>query len=422
MNARNELYSEQPWFMGPDVLDSTLSAQPSMLATRDDPTRDDFPIVSMRDGVAVITVNGILFRGGGFFSRFLGRPSVDDIAKAFQTALDDDGVSAILFHFLDSPGGLASGISELGDLIFNARGEKPIWAYVSGAALSAAYFFGAAVDRLLISDLAQVGGIGVVSVMRRRRGDEDTIEIVSSNAPRKRAADAKQARDAVQTIVDDLEAVFINHVALYRGVSADTVINDFGQGASVVGQRAVDAGLADGLSTFEATMSDLASRISTSTSDGRFSAMGETATTSTDANTVETVAAPVVTAQYVQEKHPDVFSAIKATGHEEGAKAAAERISGILGCDEAKERGPQAVHIALQTELTVEQAKGLLNTMPTQPAGEKKPEASGLETSMSDVENPDIEPDPTHTPKSDADRAAAAVAQVVDLGLFAKGN
>jgi ClpP class serine protease len=55
--------------------------------------------------------------------------------------------------------------------------------------------------------------------------------------------------------VDDLAAIFVDAVALHRGVSADTVLSDFGQGGVFVGQHAVTAGLADRVGTFEQTLS-----------------------------------------------------------------------------------------------------------------------------------------------------------------------
>ena len=48
------------------------------------------------------------------------------------------------------------------------------------------------------------------------------------------------------------------------------------------------------------------------------------------------------------------------TGRAAGIKAERERVGAILGCEEAKDRGKQALHLALQTDTNVEDAKKLL--------------------------------------------------------------
>ena len=58
-------------------------------------------------------------------------------------------------------------------------------------------------------------------------------------------------------MVDDLAQVFINSIAENRNTTPERVISDFGQGGVLIGARAVQAGLADGISSFETVLSDL---------------------------------------------------------------------------------------------------------------------------------------------------------------------
>src|SRR5690606_22898690 len=104
-----------------------------------------------------------------------------------QTALDDPKVKAIILN-MDSPGGEANGINELGDMIFAARGKKPIKAYAGGTIASGAYWLGSAAAELVIDATALVGSIGVVVevVTREAREGEKRYTITSSNAPNKR--------------------------------------------------------------------------------------------------------------------------------------------------------------------------------------------------------------------------------------------
>jgi ClpP class serine protease len=59
-------------------------------------------------------------------------------------------------------------------------------------------------------------------------------------------------------MVDDLATVFVGAVARNREVSTSMVLEKFGQGDVFVGKKAVAAGLADRLGSFEQLVSDLA--------------------------------------------------------------------------------------------------------------------------------------------------------------------
>ena len=74
--------------------------------------------------------------------------------------------------------------------------------------------------------------------MAMRAGkNEREVEFVSSQSPKKRPdVETEAGREQVQTIVDDLAAVFLATVARNRDVTVETVMEDFGQGASFVGQ------------------------------------------------------------------------------------------------------------------------------------------------------------------------------------------
>lgn len=126
----------------------------------------DANAASIRDGVAVLKVSGPLFRYANLMTRICGATSYELLARDFNKALQHPEVKAILFD-IDSPGGEVNGCSELADMIFLARGKKPIVAYASGACCSGAYWIASACDRILASDTAVLGSIGVVSVFER---------------------------------------------------------------------------------------------------------------------------------------------------------------------------------------------------------------------------------------------------------------
>lgn len=277
-----DLAASVPWAMTPDYLstilqiasrENTAAMVEAAKAIREDRLerkaimfRDGRPLdgtrsVVIRDGAAVITIEGPIFRRADMFTEMSGATSLETLALDFTTALESPGVSAILFA-ISSPGGEVDGVSEFAAMLYTARGQKPISAYISDLGASAAYWIASATDEIVVADTALVGSIGVVAaVPDPTKTNAKQLTFVSSQSPRKRSDPTTESgKQDIQTVVDDLAAIFVDAVALHRGVSADTVLADFGQGGVFVGQHAVTAGLADRVGTFEQTLADLQQR------------------------------------------------------------------------------------------------------------------------------------------------------------------
>jgi ClpP class serine protease len=160
---------------------------------------------------------------------------------------------------IDSPGGEVNGTSEFAQMVYDARGKKPIVAYVSDLGCSAAYWIASAADEIVVADTARVGSIGVISaVPDPNAASAREIQFVSSQSPMKRPdPTTKDGKAEIQRTVDALGEIFVGTVARNRGVSADTVLSDFGRGGVYVGQAAVDAGLADGVGSYESVLADM---------------------------------------------------------------------------------------------------------------------------------------------------------------------
>lgn len=236
--------------------------RPNALAARAGRPLDGTRDVMLRDGVAIVPIIGPIVRRADFFSLASGGTSTATIAQDLTRALDDPAVDAILLE-IDSPGGEATGIHELAAMLYDARGRKPITAYVEGLGASAAYWIASAADAIVASATAGLGSIGaVMAVYDPLKTKTQQIEFVSSQSPRKRLDPHTEAGKAgYQRIVDDLAEVFIGAVAAHRGVSEERVLSDFGQGGLLIGRHAVAAGLADRLGSFEATLSDLHAQV-----------------------------------------------------------------------------------------------------------------------------------------------------------------
>jgi signal peptide peptidase SppA len=270
-----EIAASRPWLILPSSLSEILTVadrmgDPEALASRVGRPLTNTRTVERRDsGVAVIPVVGPIFRYANLLTEISGATSTQVLATDIQAAIDDRSVRGIVLD-VNSPGGEATGIHELAQLIFDARAKKPIWAYVGGTGASAAYWIASAAERVLVDATALLGSIGVVMTYRDERERQaksgvKTIEIVSSSSPDKRLdPDTERGRTKVQQLVDDMAGVFVSSVARNRGVSAETVTNDFGRGGLLMGAAAVSAGMVDGVASLESAITALAGSASPS--------------------------------------------------------------------------------------------------------------------------------------------------------------
>lgn len=266
-----------PWCITPDALEVILSIAerapldeeeikrrmhgPKSLALRDGQPRSDSERTVLRDGVALIPIDGPIYRYADYFTKVSGGVTTESLARDFQAALDDPSVGAILF-VIDSPGGEGTGINELSDAIYAARGQKPIAAYIEGYGASAAYWIASAAGEVVIDDSALVGSIGTVLAMPDpSKRFTRSIEIVSTQSPKKRPdVTTPEGRAVIQQIADSLTDVFIAKVARNRNVAPGMVLSDFGEGGLLIGQAAVTAGMADRLGSEEQIVRELGAR------------------------------------------------------------------------------------------------------------------------------------------------------------------
>ena len=213
--------------------------------------------VTYHGGVGVIHISGIISRHADMLASFfgLGSAAIENIAKDFQSLLDNEEVKSIILDF-DTPGGAITGVNELAEIIYKARGTKPIKAYVTGLACSAGYFLAAACDEIIIDEMGQVGSIGVMRVVSKQ--NDKSVIFKSSQSPMKNIeAESELGKAEYQSKVDYLASIFIDKVAKYRGITSDEVINRGNKGGVLVGAVAVTAGLADRLGSMDQLIIEL---------------------------------------------------------------------------------------------------------------------------------------------------------------------
>lgn len=302
-----DLVAAQPWAITREMLE-TISAiarrehdGPEAVEARLGRPLQNTRQVTMRGDVAIVPLVGPVFRYANLFTQVSGATSLDVLATDFQAAVDDPAVKAIVLA-IDSPGGQASGIAEFAALV--RASSKPVTAYVDGAAASAAYWIAAAADTIVTSKTGELGSIGAVFSVRAPDKASGTIEIVSSQSPKKRAdVSTDEGRGLIQARADKFAEIFIADVAAFRGVSVDKVLADFGQGDMRMGADAVALGMADSVGTLEEVIAGLSG---VPALNSRAPALSKGVT---------------MDLEQLRAAHPDLAAALVAEGHAAGVAA-----------------------------------------------------------------------------------------------------
>ena len=212
--------------------------------------------------IAVIPIHGVIEHRSSFLLDLMGGTSVEEIRGQLRQAVADPQFSAIVLD-IDSPGGGVAGITELATEIRNARASKRIVAVANTTAASAAYWLASQAHQVLVTPSGQVGSVGVFAVhydasaAYEAAGVKPTI--ISAG---ERKADGNEfepltdaARSEMQARVDAFYTAFVNDVAKGRGITAQKVRDDYGQGAVLLAPDALKAGLVDGIATLEQSLS-----------------------------------------------------------------------------------------------------------------------------------------------------------------------
>jgi len=213
----------------------------------------------VEDGVASIPIEGPITKGSSFLSFLIGGTNIDQVSMAFTEALADDSVNSIML-LINSPGGSIQGVQEFAAQIYAARREKEICAYCDGVMASAAYWIGSAADKVYISGKTNlIGHIGVVLTHTTSKWDDET----KFYAGKYKHIDAggelnDEDKEILQSRVDYVYSIFVEDIAKFRGVSTETVLPKMAEGRVFIGKQAVDAGLVDGISTYDQVHQGLA--------------------------------------------------------------------------------------------------------------------------------------------------------------------
>lgn len=332
---------------------------------------------AFQDGVAIIPIHGSLInRFGQCYGYVTG---YNFIRRQRDAAMADPDVTAIVYD-VNSGGGEAAGCFELADESFALRGTKPTISVVDSACYSAAYALASTSDQVVVTPTGGAGSVGVytVHVDMSRMLEDWGLNITLIHAGEHKvdghpyAELPEDVRADMQKSVDATYNKFVESVARNRNLSVEAVKDTQARCYSA------DDALALGL--------------------------------------IDSVASPIEAIRAFL-GGPSEASNDETTGDSlmelnEAKQAERQRVGAIIGHPNAKGREAMATHLALNTEMSVDDAAALLAVAPvahvevvekTEEAA--KPKNEKFVEAMNQDDHPNVGPDGKPTESAEKTQA-----------------
>ncbi|WP_264705150.1 S49 family peptidase [Wolbachia endosymbiont (group A) of Gymnosoma rotundatum] len=206
-------------------------------------------------GIAIIRIYGVLTKKTEAFDHILDMTSYENIHEEIESALEDKSIETILLD-IDSPGGEVNGVFDLADFIYESRVKKRIIAIANDDAYSAAYAIASSAEKVFVSRTSGVGSVGVIashidqSGFDEKQGIKYTTIFAGSrkNDLNPHEPMTSESLESLQKEVGRLYEMFLQLIARNRGLSIEKIRST--EAGLYFGEKAVEIGLADGVTTF----------------------------------------------------------------------------------------------------------------------------------------------------------------------------
>jgi len=122
-------------------------------------------LISVQDGIGFLSVSGPLTAQESWLDSLFGMTSYPVVARGVMKLAEmyDAGEISDIVHVFSTPGGDASGINGLTEVMQAAKEIAPNTVSFTGShALSAGYWLASVNDRIYADKMAEVGSIGVI--------------------------------------------------------------------------------------------------------------------------------------------------------------------------------------------------------------------------------------------------------------------
>lgn len=316
------------------------------------PTIDQRKPFAFSAGKAIVPIHGTLINR---FSASWGYVTgYNFIRGQVAAAAMDPEVSAIVLD-INSFGGMCAGCAETADAIYAARETKPVIGVVDAYAYSAGYMLASAASRLVVTPTGGVGSIGVVAthINMGPMLDKFGIEVTFIHAGAKKVDGnpyeslSERAKAGIQREVDAHYDIFVGQVVRNRGMTDKAVRGT--EAGTYTADEAKAMGMVDAVAAPAFALVD-----DDPEDDDMISGEADT--------TIHSKQEEGATMPDMKDgAAPDAAAA-------EAKKAERARVSGIIGHANAKGREKLAQHLALETDMSVEAAAGIMAAAPVEKA------------------------------------------------------
>ena len=348
-------------------------------------------------GAAIVPIRGELVNRGAWLGASSGLVSYEGLRHSLRNAAADPNARSIVLD-IDSPGGQVTGMAETSDLMRAIAEVKPVVAVANGLAASAAYGIASAASRIVVGRDAHVGSVGVVWLHadRSRQLDKAGIKVTLVHAGARKVDGnpfqplPDDVRGEIQGRIDAAYDGFVGLVMAGRPQLTDRAIRDT-EARLYEGRQAVERGLADDVSTFDAAVAEAEAGRLRPRASGRASraqqhkqeadtmphhngpgtaasgsitidqltaAVSQLRTTLGEPEASAAALPPPAAAPPAVESKAGIDAAYK-----DGVAAERARVKAILGLAEAKERRTAAMALAIETDASVDAAKAVLTSI-----------------------------------------------------------
>ena len=325
--------------------------------------RENGAVASMRlqNGVAILPIVGSLVNRGAWIGASSGLVSYEGISAQLREAAADPEVSAIMLD-IDSPGGEATGMFAVANLVREVNKAKPVVAMVNDVAASAAYGIASGAREIIVSPTSMVGSVGVVLTHLDRTGQLEQqgvkATLIYAGAHK---VDGHPFGPLSASVRSDLQAEVMKFYDQFVGLVAEGRAGRMSEkdirgteARTYLGADAVEIGLADRVATIDEVLADLSQP-----------ARGATTQRTGFGMTKTTDAAPQAENAGITEAQMNAaVDTARAEGVTAGKAEATTRIKSILTSEEAKGREAQAMVLALDTEMSAADASKVLAASP----------------------------------------------------------
>ena len=217
--------------------------------------------------VAVINIQGVLVNNADPYNRYFGEVGYPEIKGAILDSVSDSNVDTILL-LIDSPGGSAAGITEVSELLEALSAQYKIHTHIEGMGCSGGYWLScAAGSTITASTMAEVGSIGVISVLRSvyQMYKDNGIDMKVLRQGKYKALGnpyepiSQEAEDDALSKMKVIYDIFLDVVAKARNISVPTLVDTAAEGRVFIGKDALRVGLIDSIASTEQVLYGLLS-------------------------------------------------------------------------------------------------------------------------------------------------------------------